>query len=401
MTKLADTYYLKRAGSYSNPINSNSRLPVVYGDLTDGISGNWELPCLNQTTWVYAFAGHEVLSIANGNSIVIYEDGLVLTGGGTDYAFNAATDYEGHGTIATIDMVNPKLNAVITATGMGKPTAAAGATLMENIIDIVNDFLTVENDFTSALYESTAKAKAAEIFTTQAYKAAGVIPDDSVIWETILDMMSSFLGSAYISGEGELVLDIDINTIPIGVADIISKGDGYLTDAKIRRDNIINQCPCSYSYNYTLGEFKSHTDDTAHADAISQGVFGIRSPNTPYQFYWCRDLASVQKVQDYIVAKLKNPLYEVEIAAATLKQVGVDIGDFIAFSADRLYGSKGIQLLNECWKVISVKPDYPKNKIIFRALQTGHHIVTAYLADGSYLAGGSIMAGNNRDLTIY
>jgi len=399
MTKLSDTYFLKRAGAYSNPLNSNQRLPVIYGDLTDGISGNWELPCLNATDWVYAYAGSEVLSVANGNTIVIYENGLVLDP--AFYTINVANNYEGHGVITTVDMTTPKLNAIITATGKGKPTAAAGATLMENIIDIVNDFLTVENDFTSSLYEATAKATAAAIFTGQSYKAAGAIVEDVPIWETIMNMMSSFLGSAYINGKGELVLDIDVNTAPLGLADIIMRGDAYLSDAKIRRDNIINQVPCNYAYDYTLNEFRSHTDAAAHADAKSQGVFGVRTPATPYQFYWCRALASVQTVQDHIVTKLKSPIYEVEITDATLKRVGVDIGDHVAWSADSLYGPDGQQLLNNFWKIVSVRPDYGKNNIIFRALQTAHFMTVAYLADGSHLADGSVRAGGDRDTTIY
>jgi len=399
--KLSDTYYLKRAGSYSNPLNSNQCLPIIYGDVTDGIAGNWELPCLNATDWVYAFAGHEVLSIANGNSIVIYEDGLVMTGGGVDYTFDELNNYEGHGNIAIIDMVNPKLNAVITATGMGKPTTTGGATLMENIIDIVDDFLTVENDFTSSLYEATAKAMAASIFTSQTYAAAGCIVQDVAIWETITKMMASFLGSVYINGEGELVLDIDINTIPLGHADIISKGDGYLSGAKIKRDNIINQCPVNYAYDYVNGRFKSHTDDSAHIDAISQDVFGVRTPETPYQAYWCRDLTSMQTVQDYIVAKLKDPLYEISITDATLKRAGVDIGDFIVFSADSLYGQDGMQLLNNFWKILSVKPNYGKNNIVFRALQTGYFMTIAELLDGSWILDGSVKLGGDRDLTTY
>jgi len=273
--------------------------------------------------------------------------------------------------------------------------------LMENIIDIVNDFLTVENDFTSSLYEATAKATAAAIFTGQSYKAAGAIVDDVPIWETIMNMMSSFLGSVYINGKGELVLDIDVNTAPLGLADMIMRGDAYLSNAKIQRDNIINQVPCNYAYDYTKGEFRRHTDAAAHADAKSQGVFGVRTPATPYQFYWCRALASVQTVQDHIVTKLKNPIYEVEITDTTLKRIGIDIGDFIAWSADSLYGSDGMQLLNNFWKIVSVRPDYGKNNIKFRALQTAHFMTVAYLADGSHLADGSIRAGGDRDTTIY
>ena len=400
MSKLSDTFYLKRAGTYSGPLNSNALLPVVYGDVEDGISGNWVCPCLNATDWVYAYAGHEVLSVANGNTIVIYEDGLVMTEG-IDYTFDELNDYEGHGNIAIIDMANPKLNAVITATGSGKPTTTGGATLMENIIDIVDDFLTVENDFTSSLYEATAKAMAAHVFDGQSYKAAGIINQDTVIWTIITKMMGSFLGSCYINGEGELVLDIDINTVPLGPADIIMKGDAYLSDAKIKRDNIINQVPCNYAYDYVTGEFRSHTDASAHVDAISQDVFGVRTPATPYQCYWCRDLTSVQTVQDYIVAKLKDPIYEVEITGVTQKQLGVDIGDHFVHYVDSLYDSEGMPLLNNYFKTISVRPDYAKNKIVFRALSTPFYMTIAYLADGSHLADGSIKAGGNRDTTIY
>ena len=298
-------------------------------------------------------------------------------------------------------MVNPKDNAVITARGMGKPTAPAGANLMENIIDIVDDFLTVENDFASSLFESTAKAMASARFTNQNYAAAGCIIQDVAIWETITKMMSSFLGSVFINGEGELVLDIDINTIPLGYADIIPKGDGYLSDAKIRRENIINQCPVNYAYDYVQGRFKSHTDLSAQADAISQDVFGIRTPETPYQQYWVRNKLDCLTVQSLIVAKLKDPLYEISITDATLKRIEVDIGDFVAFSADSLYGQDGMQLLNNFWKILSVRPNYGKNNIVFRALQTGFFMTIAYLANGDHLADGSILAGNNRDTTLY
>ncbi len=403
MTKLSDTHYLKRASGYSAPLNGNDRLPIVYGDLTDGSKGIWTLPCLNDDGGgmnpVYCFAAHETLSVANGNSITIYEENQELNP--ALYTFDESNDYEGHGVISTITFTSPKANAIITAKGMGKPTISGGATLMENIIDIIYNFLTEESDFASALFESTAKAKASQIFTGQGYQAAGVIDQDSVIWEIITAMMGSFIGSAYLNGMGELILDIDNNTIPDEQVPIIRRGDGILTDAKIRLENIINQCPCNYAYDYTIGDFKSHTDELAHADLISQGIFGVRKPNTPYQFYWCRDLTSIQTMEDLIVAKLKNPLFQIEIEDITLKRMEIDIGNFIAFSADRLYGLDGSALLNNYWKILSVRPDIVKNRIRFSALQMEKFMTVAYLADGSHLADGSIKAGGDRDTTTY
>lgn len=474
--KLSDTFYLKRAGRYSDPLDSNARLPVVYGDLTDGSNGIWELPRIADVGGVpdkpvYCFAGHPVrprfetltLDVApaadwvpgdiitgqtggetsvtvekltaftyrirsrtatgytpneivgvtgvpakladqgagfpttSDETIIIYQNGIELDS--SLYIFDESNNYEGNGNIAIVDFISPKGNDLITAQGMGK--VSAGTTLMENIIDIVDDFLTVENDFVASIFESTAKAMASSIFDSQSYVAAACIVQDVPIWETIMKMMASFLGSVFINGEGELVLDIDINTIPLGHADIIPRGDGYLNDAKIRRDNIINQCPVNYAYDYVNSRFKSHTDDTAHVDTISQDVFGVRTPNIPYQSYWCRNLTNIQTIQDYIVAKLKDPLYEIEIMDATLKRAGIDIGDFVAFSADSLYDQEGIELFNHLWKILSVRPNYGKNNIVFRALQTGYFMTIARILDGSWILDGSVKLGGDRDLTTY
>ncbi len=402
MTKLSDIFYLNRASRYANPMFGNDRLPIVYGDLSDGIDGNWTLPCIDTVNWVYAFAGHEVLSAANGNTVTIYEDGMELTGGGVDYDFDELNDYEGLGNIAIIDMVNPKDNAVITATGKGKPTATGGATLTENIIDIVYDFLTVENDFTSALFESTAKSKASQIFSAQSYEAAGIILNDKEIWQIIIEMMASFLGSAYFNGSGELVLTIDDGTLSqYGQAGIIRKSETILIEAKQRLANIINQCPCNYAYNYVSGEFKQETDAAAHTDAASQGIYGVRKPNAPYQFYWCRDLTSVQTVQDIIVAKFKDPIYEIAIDVQNLAQAGIDQGDVFIRSVDSLYDSNEDLLLNQYWQAIGVKPDFQSNKIALRALQTNYFLTLAYLLDGSFEFDGDVLLGGDRDTTVF
>ena len=398
---LTDTCYLKRAGRYAKPLNTNDRLPIVYGDLTDGTLGLWECPCIDTDNYVYCFAGHEVLSVANGNSITVYENDLELDP--SLYSFDEANDYEGQGTIAIINFTTPKTGSIITVRGMGKPTATGGATLMDKIVDIVNDFLTVENDFTSSIYEATAKARAAQVFTAQSYAAAGVINEDAEIWEIVTEMMASFLGGAYLDGDGELVLEIDDNTIPYqyGQAGVIPRGEAELLSAAQRLGNIINRCPCNYRYSWRVGEFKAQTDDSAHASAISQGVYGAREPGTPYQFYWCRDLTSVQTIQDIIVAKLKDPVYEIEIEDQTLCRVGNDIGDIIIHSADMLYDSAENPLYNHYWKIIGVDRDFNTGKVAFRALQTAYYLTVAYLADGTHLADGSIHAGSDRDAAIY
>lgn len=400
MTLLSDIHYLARAGRYANPDNSNERLPVVYGDLTDGTLGNWVIPCIDTVNFVYCFAGHEVLSVANGNSINVYENDLLLDP--ALYSFDEANDYEGLGTIATIDFTTTKAGSVISVRGKGKPTTAGGATLMTNIVDIVYDFLTVECDFTSSDFESTYKAKASQIFTAESYAAAGVINEDAEIWETVISMMASFLGSAYKNGSDLLVLEIDDGTLSqYGQAGIIRKSDAYLVDARQRLANLINQVPAHYAYNHVTGEFRSETNTVAHADAASQSIYGVREPETPFQAYWCRDLTSIQKIQDIIVAKFKHPVYEIEIADVTMKHPQIDVGDVFVYSVDSLYDRGGDQLLNHYWRTISARPDFQRGRVNLRALQTNYFLTAAYLADGTYLADGSVKAGNNRDTTVY
>jgi len=101
------------------------------------------------------------------------------------------------------------------------------------------------------------------------------------------------------------------------------------------------------------------------------------------------------------VAKLKDPVYEIEIEDQTLCRVGNDIGDIIIHSADMLYDSAENPLYNHYWKIIGVDRDFNTGKVAFRALQTAYYLTVAYLADGTHLADGSIHAGSDRDAAIY
>lgn len=208
---LRDTFYLTRAWRYSGARNSNECLPLVYGDLSDGAEGIWRLPCIDTANFVYCYAGFPVLSVADGNAVSIYADGTLVDPAG--YTFSESNDYQGQGVIATVTFPDDQANKVISARGKGKADAGI---LIENVIEIINDILVNQNGFVAAdLYEATRKATAAEAFLAQGYKAAGVIDADAVLWDLISAMMGSFLGSAYLNGEGRLVLEFDTGTIGI------------------------------------------------------------------------------------------------------------------------------------------------------------------------------------------
>jgi len=106
-------------------------------------------------------------------------------------------------------------------------------------------------------------------------------------------------------------------------------------------------------------------------------------------------------MQTIVINKLKDPIYEVEAEVINLKNIDLGIGDFFVMSAERLYGKDGLPLNNNYWRLVSIKPDYSRAKIGFRALQTPYFITTAQLLDGSWEFDGSYQCGGNRDMTVY
>ena len=486
--RLTDTFYCPRASRYADPVNTNDSLPSVYGDLTDGVAGIWKLPCIDTVYSVYCFSAFPVLSVANGNSISIYNENVLVDA--DDYVFDESDNYESEGQIATVTFI-VGLSAVVrtgaglndmtaggtfsgtakahyrvkittaaatdkfdwsddngatwkaagvsiagaaqalnngvtvtfaavtghtlndyfsftarpipgdTITARGKGKVLTGTTLMENIVDIVEDFLTGVNNFTFDLFEPTARARAENIFTSQGYAAAGIVKADATYWDIVMQMMASFLGSAYLNGNGELVLEIDDGNMSLYGATIIRRGETILQDAKQSLVNIVNQCPAHYAYNFAEDFFRAETNSSAHADAISQGIHGVREPNEPLQLYWCRNVTDAQTMQDIVVAKLKDPIYEIEIENITLKHIPLDVGDHIVTSIDTLFDKEGQALNNNYWRLISVRPDYAKAKINFRALQTPYYLTVARLLDGSWDIDGSLKCGGDRDTVVY
>jgi hypothetical protein len=382
---LKDTYYPRRSSVYDTPLNTNDMLPLVYGNLTDGVNGNWQLPCIDTLAdgGVYCYAAHEVLSVANGNSITVYKEGVLVSS--ADYTFDESNDYEGNGVIATItfDAGKSPGNDEISVRGKGKPTASGGAVLMTNIIDILYDFLTVENDFSIEDFDATYKATAAYTFLVQGYLAAGVIEKDDPIWDILQKMMASFLGSVYLSGEGKIVLEIDDGTLPAeSFKGILNQSDVEFISGTQKLSNLINQCPALYCYDYVVDQFKYITDSIDHADIASQNIYGVRKPESAYEFDWCRDVTSVQKIQDILVGKFKYPLWEIEVDDITMKRLDCDVLKVVSYSAKNIFDEFGNPLINQLWKVLTFNPDFVGAKIKFGLLQTGFYMTIAYLADG-------------------
>lgn len=401
---LYKTHYLNRAGRYTSPKNSNDRLPIIYGDLTDGVSGNWKLPCINTVSNVYCFAAHETLSVVNGNTVSIYSNGVLVTA--SDYTFNHANNYESVGLISTITFsVPPTQNAVITASGKGKPSVSGSSTLMTNIIDIIEDYLVVEsvsaqlNDF-----HATSKSASSLKFDNAGYLAAGIIEGDNAIQKTLSDMGGSFNLDIWVNNEQKLKIVLNDGTFVLTeLADHISSGDVEFVQAKLQRDNIVNRIPISYQYDFAKNQFSSHSDVSSEADSSSIYLYGARTLDAPYPFYWCRDLQSCKAVRDSILntQKTQNKVWEITFRDNSLKRSHVEVGDIIALTFDMLYDEKGSPLINQYLKILDINYDFNKDSITFRALNTGYYLTRQRKYDGSWKYDGSGTYGSERDANKY
>ncbi len=169
---ILDPITLPRAGRYSAPGDEGDVLPIVYGDLTDGSGGIWKAPRIDTGgSGTYCLAGHAVLSVGNGNSVTLYDDDGLIPGG--EYTFSESNDFQSLGAIATAVFTTAPKGAVRVRM-KGKNS---GATLIENPITQLENFIAVHLGFASAIFNTTfleeSRARA------DAYKGAGVVRFDT------------------------------------------------------------------------------------------------------------------------------------------------------------------------------------------------------------------------------
>ena len=362
----SETLYLPRAGTYNNPKNNNDLIPIVYGDMTDGSEGVWECRLIDTVNYVYAFAAHEVIA----HTPTVYIDDVETPSGWT---FDEKDNYESNGDIATLTFTADQGNAKITVRGQGKPTATGGGTLMESVVDIVADFLTVHASFDSTKFHTTSRTIVGDKYDAQNYKAAGCVVKDAAVWETAASMMGSFLGSIWKDQDGKVYFDIDDGTTP-EMEEIIPGEDIEFVKAILQREDIVNRCRASYRYNYAGSRFASHTDDSNFADAVSISTYGTRTPSVPFQTYFCRDITSVNALQTIIVANQKDPTYEIDLLLSTFRWLQIDPGDVFGVTIKQLFDDMGNPMTRQKVRIVGHSPNLDNLTITIRAfdLKTGY-----------------------------
>jgi hypothetical protein len=397
LSDLSEYYYLNRAGRFDNPLNTNDKLPIVYGDCSDG--PNWKAPCIDTVNYVYCFAGHAVLSVANGNDIRVFVNGLEVDP--IDYVFNESdSSYENMATITFASAAAGLDEIDVVVGGKGKDT---GGVLIENIIDIIDDLLFNVVGWDGEL-EATKKAMSYHLFEGKSYVAAGVITDDFDVWEKLKEMTASFYGTVFLNSNNKLVIDLDLrkwNDVRFYESNaIMTTTKTEIYDAAQMLDGIVNHFPVSYAYDYYNKEFRSYTDDSAYHNLISQSTYGDRSPGR-FQFYWIRELATVNSQQDVLVDRLNRPIWQLKVKDISGVNLHLELGDIIQYTAENYYSAMGDEFINQYFLIIGVDLDLDTYKINWTLVDTQSYRMFSVYADGDVYANGEYFAGDNKDITIY
>lgn len=244
-----------------------------------------------------------------------------------------------------------------------------------NIVDVIDDFLTVECGMDSGIFDDTSKAIARAKIEDAGYDigACGFILENKSVWSIISEMLSSFLGGCFLNGDGKLVILIDDNADPgDDIAGFLRKHKSELTSAKMKFSNIINQLPARYNYDPADDKYLKNDDGSGTASAVSQSIFGIKKPEEIYSVNWIADGDTVTAVQQIIVDRFHDPIYDITVKHHGLETLHIDVGDFVVCSIDTLFDKAGNPLNNHVWRVLGVKPSFSSGYIEYHLLQTGY-----------------------------
>jgi len=353
-----DTYKLGRAWRYANPRMSTDYLPVVYGDMKGGNYGLWVCPCIDTINFYYLIADHTILSAGNGNAFTVYDrDNAVIDPAGYTIVDDHTDENGKH--VAIINFAGDQAtNEPISIRCQGKND---GASLIENPIDIIEDFVVNLTGGASADFNAFALRKAKNVCT--GYKAAGLIDGDRTIGFTLSEILYSFHGEWWKNHQDKIVITMHtIDQVYDWKGEYLERNIKNLTATRDEK-NLCNQAEVEYCYNYKARKYEEGDDGSSTKDALSQNVHGAKIKG--YYFKWCRDATTIAAVQAIIVNRLKNPVWLIKFDEITLRNLHFEKGDFVLLNHSALYDTQQEAFANRIVQLLGKVTDFSKKTITF------------------------------------
>lgn len=326
---------LINAGIYGNPGNNqqNLILPLPYGDMTENSDvGAWVCPLIDTVNHVYCAAGWPVLSVADGNVVSVYVDGILQSSG---YTFDESNDYESQGNIAIITFSSDKGDSVVTVKMKGKEYAAGG--LITNPIDIIDDWMDyVTNTIGTATWtkDQTTFGQAQNDATTYGYTCAGVIQANNTLGFWLQSILNSFLGSFRFGPDGALQVFLEPPSPQPNIQEYLDEYEEISVSISEAIENIINRVVINYAISYAEIDrrFKNggessyfRTANEAIASSIRQ--YGERTQTL--DFDWTRNTATINTVLGIVLDRYSRPELTLKYTGQDFKWMPLELGDDI------------------------------------------------------------------------
>ena len=379
---------------------SNEEIPVVYGRSKSTLlpdNGVWKAPFLGYaiSRAFYAYAAHEVLRVPF-NIPKIWVNGVQTT---DFYLWDDTTLFKtpAGNNISMIETSVAFADDLVTIQGFGKPIAPASSIYMRNLIDIIDDFITVENSSVFTFDETNkidAKTFLESTYFTDTPPAdfAGVITQEIPVWTQIQEMLSGLGGSAFISSDnGELKVVInEFIKIPDNSL-IISRGDILDVKAVSRVKNIYNSINDQRAWMPAQNEFGITGPTLTNSSSIN--IYGTKelTLNTKWSAYYGDDVNFLKSELQYTASR---PLDIITCTIANPMVMPIEPGlDYLYLTFEDLFGTDGEQRINEFCKVLSIKFLLDSNKAELTVMDTNRWKVEG---GGAWVSDASV-----RDMTLY
>jgi hypothetical protein len=348
---MESSFVLPTTSGYTNtgPYADNVPLPLPYGDLTENSDeAVWVCPLIDSVNHVYCVAGWPILSVANGNSVSVYVDGVLQSSG---YTFDESNDYESQGNIAIIDFTADP-GGLVTVKCKGKDDSG---TLLTNPITIIEDLL----DYAATKIENLgwqrhtgAFAQAKAYADTQSYTCAGVILTDQPLTYWIEAILKSFMGGFFFDQSGLLNVYLHPTTFVNDTFGELVESQAIKLTAKKRMKNIVNRLVINYARaateidrRYKQDTLNSYYKTSDASDATSIITYkGQRLLSL--DFDWTRNTATVEKIRDAYLALYADARWLVTYLGQDFDFGPLDLNDQIKGTLSLIRNSSNLPINN-------------------------------------------------------
>ncbi len=361
---LQNIYKLGRAWRYTNPRTPTDYLPAVFGDIKGGNKGLLNCPCIDTVNFYYLIADHTILSAGNGNAFTVYDkDGATIDPAGYTIVDDHTDENGRH--VAIINFTGDQATSEpISIRCKGKND---GATLIENPIEILEDFVVNLASGASADFDAFALQKAKDVCI--GYKAAGLITGDRSIGATLSEILYSFQGEWWKNHQDKIIVMMNkIDQVFDWKGEHLERNIKNLTAARDEK-NICNQAEVQYGYNYRLNKYEEGDDGSSTKDQLSQNVHGEKIK--AFDFKWCRDATTIAAIQAIIVDRLKNPVWMIRFDENTLQNLHFEKGDFVLLNHSAMYDNQQAPFQDRIVQLLTKVTSFDGKTITFELIDKG------------------------------